>query len=100
MVVSTHTPGQCRTYRTHAEAAAHIYALALPADFSGHLENDRPLWLLYLSLWMLEKNVRVRDLVYVDHSGFYTGGVVLPRGRWTTTCAGERRMEGLRGHWG
>jgi hypothetical protein len=39
-VVSTHTPGQRKTYKTHAEAAAHIYSLAPPADFSGYLEDD------------------------------------------------------------
>jgi hypothetical protein len=76
-VVSTHTQGQRKTYKTHAEAAVHIYALAPPADFLGYLEEDRLLWLLYLGPRTLEKNVRVGDLVYVDHSGFYTGSVIL-----------------------
>jgi hypothetical protein len=58
-VFSTHTPGQRKTYRTHAKAGAHIYALALPADFSGYLEDNWLSWLLYLSLQTLEKNMRV-----------------------------------------
>jgi hypothetical protein len=64
-------------YKTHAEAMVHIYSLAPPANFSGYLEDNRPSWLLYLGPLTFEKNVRVGDPVYVDHSGFYTGGVVL-----------------------
>jgi hypothetical protein len=97
-VVSTHTPGQQKTYKTHAEAAAHIYSLALPADFSGYLEDDRPSWLLYLSLRTLEKNVRVGDLVYVDHSGFYAGGVVLELAPTRREDAGLRRVL-VKGAW-
>jgi hypothetical protein len=76
-VVSTHTPGQHKMYKTHAEAAVHIYSLAPLANFLGYLEDNQPLWLLSLGPQMLEKNVRIGDLVYVDHSSFYSGGVVL-----------------------
>jgi hypothetical protein len=76
-VVSTHTPGQRKTYKTHAVAAVHIYSLAPPAGFSGYLEDDQPLWLLYLSPRTLKKTVCVGDVVYVDHSGFHAGAVVL-----------------------
>jgi hypothetical protein len=68
MVASTHTPGQRKTYKTHTEATAHIYALALLASFSGYLKDNRPSWLLYLGPQMLEKNVQVGDLVYINHS--------------------------------
>jgi hypothetical protein len=97
-VVSTHTPGQRKTYKTHAEATAHIYSLALPADFSGYLEDNRPSWLLYLSPRTLEKNVRVGDLVRVDHSGFYTGGVVLELAPTRCEDAGLRRVL-VKGAW-
>jgi hypothetical protein len=70
-------PGQHKMFKTHAEATAHIYSLTPPADFSGYLEDNQPSWLLYLSPQMLEKNVQVGDLVYVDHSSFYAGSVVL-----------------------
>jgi hypothetical protein len=93
-----HTPGQRKTYKTHAEAAAHIYSLAPPADFSGYLEDDRPSWLLYLSPRTLEKNVRVGDLVYVDHSGFYAGGVVLEIAPTRREDAGLRRVL-VKGAW-
>jgi hypothetical protein len=97
-VVSTHTPGQRKTYKTHAEATAHIYSLAPPADFLGYLEDDRPLWLLYLGPRTLEKNVCVGDLVYVDHSGFYAGGVVLELAPTQREDAGLRRVL-VKGAW-
>jgi hypothetical protein len=37
-----HMPGQYKTYKTHAGAAAHIYSLAPLANFSGYLEDNRP----------------------------------------------------------
>jgi hypothetical protein len=97
-VVSTHTPGQRKTHKTHAEATAHIYSLAPPADFSGYLEDDRPSWLLYLSPRTLEKNVRIGDLVYVDHSGFYAGSVVLEIAPTRREDAGLRRVL-VKGAW-
>jgi hypothetical protein len=97
-VVSTQTPGQRKTYKTHAEAAAHIYSLAPLADFLGYLEDNRPSWLLYLGPQTLEKNVRVGDLVYVDHSGFYAGGVVLKLAPTRREDAGLRSML-VKGAW-
>jgi hypothetical protein len=97
-VVSTHTPGQRKTYKTHAKAAAHIYSLAPPANFSGYLEDDWPSWLLYLGLRTLEKNVRVGDLVYVDHSSFHAGGVVLELAPMRREDAGLRRVL-VKGTW-
>jgi hypothetical protein len=97
-VVSTHTPGQRKTYKTHTEAAAHIYSLAPPADFSGYLEDNPPSWLLYLGPWTLEKNVRVGDLVYVNHSGFYAGGVVLELALTRCEDAGLQRVL-VKGAW-
>jgi hypothetical protein len=97
-VVSTHTLGQRKTYRTHTEAVVHIYTLALPADFSGYLEDNRPSWLVYLSPRTLEKNVRVGDLVYVDHSGFYAGGIVLELAPMRREDAGLRRVL-VKGAW-
>jgi hypothetical protein len=96
--VSTHTPGQRKTYKTHTEAAVHIYSLAPPANFSGYLEDDRPSLLLYLGLRTLEKNVRVGDLVYVDHSGFYAGGVVLELAPMRREDTGLRRVL-VKGAW-
>jgi hypothetical protein len=97
-VVSTHTLGQRKTYKTHAEAAAHIYSLAPPADFSGYLEDDQPSWLLYLGPQTLEKNMHIGDLVYVDHSGFYTGGVVLELAPMQREDAGLRHVL-VKGAW-
>jgi hypothetical protein len=97
-VVSTHTPGEHKTYKTHAEAVAHIYSLAPPANFSGHLEDDRPLWLLYLGPRTLEKNVQVGDLIYVDHSGFYAGSEVLELAPSRREDPGLRRVL-VKGTW-
>jgi hypothetical protein len=97
-VVFTHTPGQRKTYKTHTKAAAHIYALAPPADFSGYLKDDWPSWLLYLGLQTLEKNVRVGDLVYINHSSFYPGGAVLELAPTRREDAGLRRVL-VKGAW-
>jgi hypothetical protein len=97
-VVSTHTLGQRKTYRTHARAAAHIYSLHPPADFSGYLEDDQPLWLLYLGPQTLEKNVQGGDLVYIDHSGFYAGSVVLELALTQREDAGLQRVL-VKGAW-
>jgi hypothetical protein len=76
-VATTQSPGQKKTYTTHLEALECLYTFALPVEYTGYLTPNHPLWLLFLGLHTLQKVVRIGDVVYVDHSGFYAGGVVV-----------------------
>jgi hypothetical protein len=76
-VTTTQSPGEKKTYATHLAALECLYAFAPPVEFTGYLTLDRPSWLLFLGQHTLQKVVRVGDVVYVDHSGFYAGGVVV-----------------------
>jgi hypothetical protein len=76
-VATTQSPGQKKTYTTHLEALECLYTFAPPVKYTGYLTPDRPSWLLFLGRHTLQKVVRIGDVVYVDHSGFYAGGVVV-----------------------
>jgi hypothetical protein len=76
-VTTTQSPGKKKTYATHLAALECLYAFAPPVGYTGYLTLDRPSWLLFLGCHTLQKVICIGDVVYVDHSGFYAGGVVI-----------------------
>jgi hypothetical protein len=61
----------------HLAALECLYAFAPPIEYIGYLTLDRPSWLLFLGCHTLQRAIHIRDVVYVNHSRFYTGGVVI-----------------------
>jgi hypothetical protein len=67
---------QFTEYSSWDEAAARLLAFAPPVTFYGCASARKPAWTLHLGPRTLKNYVYIGDTFYVDHSGYYAGGVV------------------------
>jgi hypothetical protein len=67
---------QYTEYDSWDEAAACLLAFAPPVAFYGCTSTHKPAWMVHLSPRTLENCICIGDTVYVDHGGYYAGGVV------------------------
>jgi hypothetical protein len=67
---------QYTEYASWDEAAARLLAFAPPVLFYSCASARKPTWTLDLGPLTLKNCVHIGDTVYVDHGGYYAGGVV------------------------
>jgi hypothetical protein len=63
-------------YSSWDEAAARLLAFAPIVSFYNCVAARKPVWIVHLGPHTLENFVYIGDTVYVDHGGYYAGGVV------------------------
>jgi hypothetical protein len=67
---------QYSEYRSWDEAAARLLAFAPIVSFCSCATARKPVWMVHLGPHTLDNMVHIGDTVYVDHGGYYAGGVV------------------------
>jgi hypothetical protein len=67
---------QYTEYTSWDDAAARLLAFAPPVSFYNYTSARKPTWTLDLGPLTLKNCVHISDTVYVDHGGYYAGGVV------------------------
>jgi hypothetical protein len=84
---------QYTEYASWDEAAARLLAFAPPVSFYSCASARKPAWTLDLGPLTLKNCVHIGDTVYVDHSGYYAGGVVSDvfLEQWASDPVGFRR---------
>jgi hypothetical protein len=84
---------QYTEYDSWDEAAACLLAFAPPVSFYSCASARKPAWILHLGPRTLNNCVYIGDTIYVDHGGYYAGGVVSDvfLERWACDPVGFRR---------
>jgi hypothetical protein len=84
---------QYSQYSSWDEAAARLLAFAPIVSFYSCVAARKSVWIVHLGPHTLENFVYVGDTVYVDHGGYYAGGVVSDvfLERWACDPVGFRR---------
>jgi hypothetical protein len=98
-VIAGYAPEQVAVFQLRAIAAAHLFVFVPLVGFAGLWSYERPTWILHVGPDMLDKCLRLEDLVYVDCNNYYAGGMIVGEIHTKGRSIGDYRCLPVKGAW-